>query len=402
MLSYDEILLAQKRIKGPVRHTACEHSITLSRLLGVELYIKFENRQFTASFKERGALNKLLVLQEQGKEIAGVIAMSAGNHAKGVAYHAARLGIPATIVMPTFTPIVKISDTEALGATVVLHGETLAQASEHAYKLAEQQQLEFIHPYNDLDVMAGQGTAALELLDDQPDLDIVVIPVGGGGLISGMSVAAKTLKPGIEIVGVQAASFPAVQQLREGLPVQVGRSTIAEGIAVKNPGESALKIIEQHVDEILLVSEQSLEQAVSLYINIEKTVAEGAGAASLAAIVQYPERFAGKKVGIVLSGANLDAKILAYILLRDLAHAGRLVRLRVTLDDRPGSLSTVTALVGEQEGNIVDVEHQRVFSRAAVRETVLEMSVEVREKGHGERICNALNDKGFDAVIVDL
>ena len=400
MLSFTQIQRAQKRIAGAVRHTRCEYSVTLSSMLGADIYIKFENMQFTAAFKERGALNKLLVLQESGEKINGVIAMSAGNHAKGVAYHARRLGIPVIIVMPVFTPIVKISDTQALGATVVLHGETLAEASDHAYLLAKEKNLEFIHPYNDIEVIAGQGTTALEMLADQPDLDTLVIPIGGGGLISGMSLAAKTLKPGVEIIGVQAACYPSVQQLSEGLPVQVGGSTIAEGIAVKYPGENTLSIIEQYVDDIVLVSEQSLERAVSLYVNIEKTVAEGAGAASLAAIIQHPERFAGKTVGIVLSGANLDAKELAYILLRDLVHSGRLVRLLITIDDRPGSLSKVTALVGEQGGNIIDVEHQRVFSRAAVRETILEISVEVRENTHGERICKALNMEGFDAEVI--
>ncbi len=402
MISIDHIKLARQRIAGAVHHTPCEHSQTLSTLLGAEVYIKFENMQFTAAFKERGALNKLLFLKEQEQTINGVIAMSAGNHAKGVAYHAARLGIPATIVMPAFTPIVKVSDTEALGATVVLHGETLAEASDYAMTLAEQQQLTFIHPYNDAEVIAGQGTAALEILEDQPDLDVLIIPIGGGGLIGGMSVAAKTLRPEIEIVGVQASNYPAVQQLLDGQSVTVGGATIAEGIAVKHPGDKTLPLIERYVDDIVLVSEQSLERAVSLYINIEKTVAEGAGAASLAALIEYPQRFAGKKVGVVLSGANVDAKVLAYILLRDLAHAGRMIRLSITLDDRPGALSKVTALVGELEGNIIDVEHQRIFSRAAVRETVLEMSVEVREKNHGQRICDALVDAGFNAVILGL
>ena len=399
MLSFDQILLARKRIKNDIRHTPSEYSVTLSRLLGVDIYIKFENMQFTAAFKERGALYKLLLLQEQNAIVGGVIAMSAGNHAKGVAYHASRLGIAATIVMPTFTPIVKISDTEALGATVVLHGDTLSEASDRAYQLAEQQQLTFIHPYDDFDVMAGQGTAALELLEDCPALDTLIVPVGGGGLISGMSLAAKTINPAIEVIGVQAAAYPAVQQLMNGEVVRVGGTTIAEGIAVKYPGKNTLDVIRKYVDDIVLVSEESLERAVSLYINIEKTVAEGAGAASLAAIIEYPERFAGKKVGIILSGANLDAKVLAYILLRNLVHTGRLVRLKITLTDRPGSLSRVTALVGEQEGNIIDVDHQRVFSRAAVRETILAMSVEVRDENHGERIRQVLNDSGVDAEI---
>ena len=401
LLGVEDIRAARNRIDGAVRHTPCELSKTLSAMLGADTYIKFENMQFTAAFKERGALNKLLVLQEQ-QPVKGVIAMSAGNHAKGVAYHAVRLGIPATIVMPRFTPVAKVSDTKALGATVVLQGETLSEASDFAYQLAAQQQLIFIHPYDDLDVIAGQGTAALEMLEDQPNLDVMIIPIGGGGLISGMAIAAKAMKPEIKIVGVQAENYPAVLQLRQGNEVAVGGSTIAEGIAVKHPGQNTLSIIDQYVDQIVLVSEQSLERAVSLYINIEKTVAEGAGAASLAALIEHPERFAGKKVGVVLSGANLDAKVLAYILLRDLAHSGRLVRLRIKLDDRPGSLSTVTALVGEQDGNIIDVDHQRIFARVAVRETILEMSVEVRHQGHGAEICRVLNNAGFDAGIVEL
>jgi threonine dehydratase len=401
MTDFEKILAARERIKGAVRHTPCEHSRTLSSMLGTEVYIKFENMQFTAAFKERGALNKLLLLQEQGFT-GGVIAMSAGNHAKAVAYHAARMGIPATIVMPRSTPIVKIQDTEALGAEVVLHGETLAEASEHAHNLAQQRQLYFIHPYDDEDVIAGQGTAALEWLEDQPDLEVLVVPIGGGGLISGIAVAAKQIKPDIQIVGVQAANFPAVKQLLSGQAVTVGGSTIAEGIAVKYPGAQTLPVIEALVDDIVLVSEAALERAVSLYINIEKQVAEGAGAASLAALIEHPQLFAGKKVGVILSGANIDAKILAYILLRDMAHVGRLVRLHVTLDDKPGSLSLVTAMIGEQEGNIIDVEHQRVFSRAAVRETILELSVEVREPGHGDKICQALCAAGFSSEIVDL
>ncbi|MEH6588991.1 MAG: threonine ammonia-lyase [Halioglobus sp.] len=401
MIDFEKILAARERIKGFVRHTPCEHSKTLSSMLGAQVYIKFENMQFTAAFKERGALNKLLLLQEQGFN-GGVIAMSAGNHAKAVAYHATRMGISATIVMPRFTPIVKIQDTEALGAEVVLHGDTLAEASEHASNLAEQRQLYFIHPYDDEDVIAGQGTAALEWLADQPDLEVLVVPIGGGGLISGIAVAAKQIKPDIQIIGVQAANFPAAKQMLSGENVTVGGSTIAEGIAVKYPGAHTLPVIESLVDDIVLVSEAALERAVSLYINIEKQVAEGAGAASLAALIEHPQLFAGKKVGVILSGANIDAKILAYILLRDMAHVGRLVRLRVTLDDKPGSLSKVTAMIGEQEGNIIDVEHQRVFSRAAVRETILELSVEVREPGHGNKICQALCSAGFSAEIVNL
>ena len=401
VINFQDILAAEQRIAGQLRRTTCEQSVTLSRILGAEIFIKFENMQFTAAFKERGALNKLLLLREQGQS-AGVIAMSAGNHAKAVAYHATRLGIPATIVMPRFTPNVKVADTEALGATVVLEGDTLVEASDCATQLARDQGLDFVHPYDDPAMIAGQGTAALEMLADQPDLDALLVPVGGGGLIAGMALAAKELKPGLEVLGVQSDLYPAVQQLLAGEAVSVGGSTIAEGIAVKHPGDNTLALIREHVSEVLTVSEASLERAVSLYINIEKTVAEGAGAASLAAVLQYPERFAGRRVGVVLSGANVDAKVLAYILLRDLAHAGRLVRLKVTLDDRPGALSLLTALVGDQGGNILDVEHQRVFSTATVRETVIGLSVEVREREQGLSIRQALSDAGFQAEILDL
>lgn len=399
MLNLDDILLAHTAIAPGIRRTGCEYSVTLSKMLGADIFIKFENSQFTASFKERGALNKLLALQQQGLT-GGVVAMSAGNHAKAVAYHSTRLGISSTIVMPENTPNVKVRDTEALGATVVLHGESLVEAAEYASNLVDKQNLTLIHPYDDPLVIAGQGTVALEILEDQPELDTLVVPVGGGGLISGMAVAAKSLRPDIEVLGVQAQHYPAVQQILSGESPVVGGATIAEGIAVKYPGATGLEIIEGLVDDILLVSESALERAVALYINIEKTVAEGAGAAALAAVIEHPERFSGKKVCVVLSGANLDAKILAYILLRDLAHVGRLVRLQVTMNDRPGALSKVTAMVGEQGGNILDVDHERVFSRANVRETGLSMSVEVREKEHGQKICEALCTEGFDARIL--
>ncbi len=398
MLEFDQIRQARERIASAVRHTPTERSETLSRLLGCELYIKFENLQFTAAFKERGALNKLLVMQQQKTQINGVIAASAGNHAKAVAYHAVRLGIPATLVMPLATPFGKVSDVEALGASIELHGDSLAEAAQHAAALAEQHALELIHPYDDPQVIAGQGTAAIEILEDVPDLDTLVVPIGGGGLIGGMSLAAKHLRPSIELIGVQADSYPAVSQQRQGKAVSVGGATIAEGIAVKYPGETNLALIDRFVDDVLLVSEQSLEQAVSYYINIEKTVAEGAGAASLAAVVQHPERFAGKKVCVVLSGANIDAKILAYILLRDMAYAGRLIRIAVTIDDQPGGLSQVTALVGKHDGNIIEVEHRRVFSRASARETVLEMAIEVRTEHDARNICTALESAGYAVV----
>ncbi len=399
MISLDDIRQAHFCIADGIRRTHCEQSTTLSSIVGVDLFIKFENMQFTASFKERGALNKLLKLQSDGCN-TGVIAMSAGNHAKAVAYHASRLQIPATIVMPRFTPNVKAEDTKRLGADVVLTGESLAEAGDYAQQLAKEQDLTLIHPYNDPYVMAGQGTVAVEMLEDVPDLDVIVVPIGGGGLISGMAIAAKTIKPDIKIVGIQSETFPAVHQLLRGEPVRVGGSTIAEGIAVKYPGDLTLEVIKSQVDQVLLVSEEVIEQAVSAYINIEKTVAEGAGAAALAGVMQHPEYFKGQKVGVVLCGANIDSRVLSFILMRDLVHQGRIVRLKVLIDDSPGSLSRVAAMVGDLDGNIIDVDHQRVFTHVKAKEATLSMSIEVKNRKHGQKIRDALLSVGYQAILM--
>ncbi len=397
MISLEHIIAAKERITSGICHTPCEISITLSQILGADVYIKYENMQFTASFKERGALNKLLLLQSKGK-LNGVVAMSAGNHAKAVAYHASALGIKSIIVMPRHTPNVKVEDTIRLGAEVMLKGDTLEESANYAHQLAKESSFVFVHPYDDEDIMAGQGTVAIEMLEDIPDLDIIVVPVGGGGLIAGMSVAAKTIKPSITVIGIESDTYPSVKCLLEGQTVVAQGSTLAEGIAVKHPGEKTLPVIKAKVDEMLLVTELAIEKAVSYYINIEKCVAEGAGAASLAAIIEHSNKFSGKKVGIVLSGANIDARILSYILMRDLVHEGRIIRLQVKLDDSPGSLSKVTSLVAECDGNIIDVDHKRFFAAGPVKETTLEMIVEIRNKAHANEIVTCLCQAGYSVT----
>ncbi|MBI1181936.1 MAG: threonine ammonia-lyase [Alphaproteobacteria bacterium] len=395
-----DVRAAAQTIRGAVEETPLRHAVALSRLSGAELYIKFENRQFTSSFKERGALNKLAGLSEAERR-RGVIAMSAGNHAQAVAYHASRLGIAATIVMPCDTPEVKVSSTRAHGATVVLEGETLMEASEHAHRLAEREGLVFVHPYEDPAIIAGQGTVALEMLAARPDLDVIVAPVGGGGLISGIAIAAKALKPDIEIVGVQADRYPGVACALRGEPVTIQAGTIAEGIAVKQPGPITLSVIRDLVHDIVLVSEVQLERAIALYVGVEKTVAEGAGAASLAGVLAQPERFHGRKVGIVLSGANIDTRLLSSVLMRDLVHQGRIARLRVGIPDRPGVLAAVAGAVGDAGGNILEVHHNRLFSHAQAKETDLELVVEARDPAHMRAIVEALIAEGFRVRLLD-
>ncbi|HYX64454.1 MAG TPA: threonine ammonia-lyase, partial [Burkholderiales bacterium] len=352
MVSADEVRAAAARIAGAVERTPFLPSRTLSRLTGCEVFLKFENLQFTASFKERGALNKLLSLTPEERR-RGVIAMSAGNHAQAVAYHAARLGIPAVIVMPRGSPNTKIKNTRVHGAEVVLEGESLADAGRHAHERARRDNLVFVHPYEDEHVIAGQGTVGLEMLEAVPDLDLLVVPVGGGGLISGIALAAKSLRPQIRIFGVESKTYPSMNQRLAGQPVQVGGDTIAEGIAVKDVGDTAFAIIRRLVEEVLVVDEETIERAVVALIEIEKTVAEGAGAAALAALLQTPERFAGRRVGLVVSGGNIDSRVLASVLMRGLVRDERLVRLRVTMPDVSGSLAKVAALIAEAGGNVV-------------------------------------------------
>jgi threonine dehydratase len=373
-------------------------SRTLSRLTGAEVWLKFENLQFTASFKERGALNKLLLLGPEGRR-RGVIAMSAGNHAQGVAYHAARLGARAVIVMPRGTPNTKLRSTQVLGAEVVLEGDTLAEAAAHAHGLAARENLTFIHPYDDPAVIAGQGTVALEMLEQAPDLDALVVPVGGGGLLAGMATAAKALKPGIEVLGVESRNYGAMHQRLKGLPVQVGGDTIAEGIAVRDVGDLPHAILSSFGIEVLLVEEQTIEKSIVSLVEIEKTVAEGAGAAGLAALLEQPARFTGRRIGIPVTGGNIDSRVLAAVLMRGLAREGKLVRLRVVMPDVAGSLARVAALIGSAGGNIVEVQHQRVFDAASIKSPEVEFVIETRDREHTRALIAALAAEGVRAEL---
>ena len=392
IVSLNDIRAAAARIAGAVERTPCLHSRTLSRLTGAEVWLKFENLQFSASFKERGALNKLLLLDE-GARRRGVIAMSAGNHAQGVAYHAARLGLRAVIVMPRGTPNSKVKGTQVHGAEVVLEGETLAEAARHAHELEAREGLSFIHPYDDPAIIAGQGTVALEMLEQAPELEVLVVPIGGGGLISGMAAAAKALKPDIEVLGVESKTWCAMHQRLKGLPVDVGGDTIAEGMAVRDVGELPLSVLKGFSTEVLLVEEQTIERAIVALIEIEKTVAEGAGAAGLAAVLQHPERFAGRRVGIPVCGGNIDSRLLSAVLMRGLVRDGRLVRLRVTMTDLAGSLARVAAMIGEAGGNIVEVQHQRIFGAVSVRSPDVEFLIETRDREHTNALVRSLEEK---------
>jgi threonine dehydratase len=397
-VSLVEIRAAASRIAGAVERTPFLQSRTLSRVAGCELWLKFENLQFTASFKERGALNKLLRLSDEERR-RGVIAMSAGNHAQGVAYHAARLGVRATIVMPRGTPNTKVSSTRVHGAEVVLEGDTLSEAGAHARALAARERCIFIHPYDDPAVVNGQGTVGLEMLEDMPTLDAVVVPVGGGGLASGIAVAAKSLRPGIRVYGVESRLWSAMHQRLTGVQVAVGGDTIAEGIAVRDVSELTLELCKRHLDEVLLVDEETIERAIVALIEIEKTVAEGAGAAGLAAVLAHAARFAGKRVGIPICGGNIDSRVLSAVLMRGLVRDGRLVRLRVAMPDVSGSLAKVATLIGEAGGNIVEVQHQRVFGTASVRTPEVEFVIETRDREHTQRLIAYLGEHGARATL---
>ena len=396
-VSLEDIRAAAGRIAGAVERTPCLRSRTLSQLTGAEVWLKFENLQFTASFKERGALNKLLSLEAAALR-RGVIAMSAGNHAQGVAYHAARLGVRAVIVMPRGTPNNKVHSTQVLGAEVVLEGDTLAEAARHARELEAREGLAFIHPYDDAAIIAGQGTVALEMLEQAPELEALVVPIGGGGLAAGMAVAAKALKPGIEVLGAESKTWCAMHQRLAGLPVEVGGDTIAEGLAVRDVGELPLSILKGFATEVLLAEEETIERAIVSLIEIEKTVAEGAGAAGLAALLEHPARLAGRRVGIPVCGGNIDSRLLAAVLMRGLMRDGRLVRLRVTIHDVAGSLARVAALIGEAGGNIVEVQHQRVFGTASAKSPEVEFMIETRGREHTQAILAALRARGVNAL----
>jgi threonine dehydratase len=387
---------ARAVLAGHLVDTPFLKSRTLSEITGAEVYLKFENHQFTASFKERGALNKLASLSQAERQ-RGVIAASAGNHAQGVAHHATRLGIPATIVMPRLTPNVKIEMTEKHGAKVVLHGEVFDEAKAHALELSARDGLVFVHPYDDPDVIAGQGTLALEMLEAEPALDTLCIAIGGGGLIGGIAVAAKAIKPGIELIGVESARFPSMYVAIKGGTANFGPSTIAEGIAVKEPGVLTQEIVGRLVDDILLVDEGDIEEAIVLLLEIEKTVVEGAGAAALAALTRYPARFAGKKVGLVLCGGNIDPLMLAEIIQRGMVRAGRLSRLTVQIRDTPGALAKIAAIIAEANANIAEVHHQRAFTNLPVQSAEVSFVLKTRNAAHVERLVARLSEAGFPA-----
>ncbi|MGE6914546.1 threonine ammonia-lyase [Achromobacter kerstersii] len=400
MIDIASIQTARENLRGQVLKTPFTLSRTLSDIFGAEIWLKFENLQFTASFKERGALNRMLTLSDE-ERAKGVIAVSAGNHAQGVAYHAQRMGVPAVIVMPRFTPTVKVANTRRFGAEVVLAGDTFDDAKAHGYELAQARGLIMIHPYDDEAVISGQGTLALEMLEDQPQLDTLVIAIGGGGLISGMATAAKALKPGIEIVGVQTERFPSMYAAVKGITMPQGQYTIAEGIAVKSPGALTQPIVTQLVDHIELVSEADIEHAIVVLLEIEKTVVEGAGAAGLAALLRAQEagsdRFKGKRIGLVLTGGNIDPLMLGELIERGMVRAGRLARIRVDLRDLPGALAHATKLIADAQANITEVHHQRAFTSLPVRNVEVDFVLQTRGPEHILEVIDILNAAGFAA-----
>jgi threonine dehydratase len=389
VLRFADVTAAADRIAGRVLRTPVVASDAISRVTGAEVVLKLDNLQVTGAFKERGAANRLALLTDTERE-RGVIAMSAGNHAQAVARHAGLSNITATIVMPKFTPATKVTRTAALGANVVMHGETLAEAAEHAEVLAKERRLVFVHPYDDFGVMAGQGTLALELLQDVPDLDALVIPVGGGGLLAGCATAAKAMKPGIAVFGVEVAAYSAMAQHLAGQPVSVGGATIAEGIAVRDIGEKPLAIVRKLGVDVLVVPEQTIEEAIGLLVEGAKVVAEGAGAAGVAALLAHTEQFRGKRVGVAITGGNVDTRILSNVLLRNLLRDGRLLRLHLQIPDRPGVLADIAGKIGSTGGNIIEVSHQRLFAASSVQAAELEVMVEARDAAHADTILEAL------------
>ncbi|MEN8859636.1 threonine ammonia-lyase [Qipengyuania flava] len=401
LLTLDDVRAAAARIEGAVVRTPMQRSQTLSEITGADIWLKFENHQFTAAYKERGALNALLHLSDEQKA-RGVIAASAGNHSQGLSYHGRRLGVPVTIVMPQTTPSVKVMQTESVGGQVVLHGETFDEAYAHARELEQERGLTFVHPFDDPLVAAGQGTVALEMLAEKDDFDCLVVPIGGGGLMSGMATVAKALKPEIEMVGVQAELFPSMYSAVTGDERPCGGDTLAEGIAVKAPGQFTRQIIAELVDEVLLVKEPKLEHSVSLLLQIEKTVVEGAGAAGLAAVLSNPEKFAGKTIGLVLCGGNIDTRLLANVLLRDLARSGRLARLQIVLQDRPGALFRVMSEFHAHNVNIIEIYHQRIFTTLPAKGLTAEIECEARDGEQIDRLVDNLRAKGYSVELAEL
>jgi threonine dehydratase len=395
-----DIEAARRTIGAQVLRTPMLPAPKLSALTGAQVFVKYENLQVTNSFKERGAVNKLVALSA-AERARGVIAMSAGNHAQAVAYHARRLGIPATIVMPVTTPFVKVAATQAHGATVVLDGETVADAQVRAETIARERGHIWVHPYDDERVIAGQGTIALEMLEDTPDLDVLVIPIGGGGLIAGNAIAARGRNPGIEIVGAEAALYPSMWNALNGADRPSGGPTLAEGIAVKNVGRLTEPVVRALVSDIVLVEEAALERAVNAFLTLQKTMAEGAGAAGLAALLAMPERFAGRKVGLILCGGNIDPRILASIMVRELEREHRIVSFRLTIPDRPGVLGVIATRFGELGANILEVDHRRLFLDVPAKGAKLDVTVETRDAAHADDIQRALADDGYHPQRID-
>ncbi len=398
-VTIENIRTAAESIGDEVVRTPAVPSARLSDQLGCEIYLKLENLQYTGSFKDRGALHKLKSLDpEQAK--AGVIAMSAGNHAQGVAYHAQRLGIPATIVMPEFAPFSKVERTRSFGAKVVLIGDTLDVSATAAREIAEKENLTFVHPYDDELIIAGQGTIGLELMEDLPNLDAIIVPIGGGGLISGIAIAAKTHNPRIKLYGVEVELFPSMYQAISGLKATSGGTTLADGIAVKNPGKLTRAIIGELVEEILLVNETDIEFAIASLVENQKLVAEGAGAAGVAALMAHGERFAGQKVATVVCGGNIDVRLLSGVLSRQLVRDGRMVRLRIDIIDRPGVLAKLTEVIGRTGANIIEVQHQRLFYDVPVKQAEIDIIVETRNAGHVQEIVDALKASGYTSRVL--
>jgi len=401
LLTADDVRAAAERIGDAVVRTPTMHSRTLSQITGAEIYLKFENQQFTAAYKERGALNAMLVMGGASAN-RGVIAASAGNHSQGLSHHGRRLGIPVTIVMPKTTPMVKVMQTEMAGGTVVLEGENYDEAYAHARRLEDELGLTFVHPFDDPRVAAGQGTVALEMLEDVPEIDTLAIPVGGGGLAAGMGTIARAINPDIRLIGVEAELYPSMYNLLKGENRAVGGDTLAEGIAVFEPGGFTSKVLKGMLDDFVLVSETELETALALLLQIEKTVVEGAGAAGLAAVMAHRHLFEGRKVGIVLSGGNIDTRLLANVLLRDLARSGRLARLRLTMQDRPGSLFKVAKVFDAHNVNIIEVWHQRIFTSLPAKGLVTDIECEARDREQLETLVKALEEQGYSVSQVEL
>jgi threonine dehydratase len=398
-VTLEDIQQAAKTIHGNIETTPLVHSRTLSQLSGTEVYLKFENLQFTASFKERGALNKLLSLSKE-QHHKGVIAMSAGNHAQAVAYHAQRMAIPTVIVMPRFTSNVKVEHTRAFGAEVILHGDSFDEAASFAIKMADERDLILVHPYDDENIIAGQGTIALEIFKVQPELDVLIIPIGGGGLISGNALAAKALNSKIKIIGVEAERYPSMVSALQNKTADFGVSTIAEGIAVKQPGKLTLPVVQEYVDDIILVDEDSIEEAVLLLLEVEKTVAEGAGAVGLAALLKHKDQFSNQKVGIIISGGNIDMPILGNIIQRGMVRSSRMIRIRIDLRDVPGSLASATQCIEDSGANIIHIHHHRAFTEQPLQMVEVDFVLQARGKKHVQEIMEALQHNQLKAHLM--